>query len=85
MCPRIPWELVTDPWGSAEHTLGTTGLTVSHLKIWHGSHTSVLRPSRRLYQQNHRFTVERSARLRMGLVHTTSIPDFMNIGKLFEI
>ena len=23
---RIPWELLADPWGSAEHTLGTAGL-----------------------------------------------------------
>ena len=26
MYPRIPWELVADPLGSAEHTLGTTAL-----------------------------------------------------------
>jgi len=26
MCPLIPWELVADPLGSAEHTLGTTAL-----------------------------------------------------------
>jgi len=26
MYPRKPWELVADPLGSAEHTLGTTGL-----------------------------------------------------------
>ena len=26
MYPRIPWELVTDPLESAEHTLGTVGL-----------------------------------------------------------
>jgi len=26
MCLRIPWELVADPVGSAEHNLGTTGL-----------------------------------------------------------
>jgi len=26
MYPRIPWELVMDPLGSAEHTLGPTGL-----------------------------------------------------------
>jgi hypothetical protein len=24
--PRIPWEMVEDPLGSAEHTMGTTGL-----------------------------------------------------------
>jgi len=53
MYPRIPWELVTDPWGSVEHTLGTSDLTASYLKIWHGSHISVLRPSRRLHQHNH--------------------------------
>jgi len=85
MYPRIPSELDTDPRGSAEHTLGTIGLTVSYLKIWHDSHISVLRPSRRLHQQNHGLTEERSARLRMGPIHTASIPNFMNIGKLFEI
>jgi len=26
MCPRFPWELVTDPWGFAEHPLGTTAV-----------------------------------------------------------
>ena len=26
MYPWIPWEMVADPLGSAEHTLGTTGL-----------------------------------------------------------
>jgi hypothetical protein len=26
MYPRIPWELIVDPLGSAEHTLGTTAL-----------------------------------------------------------
>jgi len=26
MYPRIPWDLVSNPLGSAEHTLGTTGL-----------------------------------------------------------
>jgi len=26
MYPRTPWELVTDPWGFAKHTLGTTDL-----------------------------------------------------------
>jgi hypothetical protein len=26
MCPRITWEQVADPWGRAEHTLGTTAL-----------------------------------------------------------
>jgi hypothetical protein len=26
MYPRIPWELVADPSGSAEHTLGSTDL-----------------------------------------------------------
>jgi len=26
MYPRIPWELVADPLGSAEHTLGSTAL-----------------------------------------------------------
>jgi len=26
MCPRIPWEQVTDPKGSAEHTSVTTAL-----------------------------------------------------------
>jgi len=26
MYPRIPWELVADPLGSVEHTLGTTAL-----------------------------------------------------------
>jgi hypothetical protein len=26
MYPRIPWELVADTLGSAEHPLGTTGL-----------------------------------------------------------
>jgi hypothetical protein len=29
MCPRIPWELVADLFGSAERTLGTAGLGVS--------------------------------------------------------
>jgi hypothetical protein len=24
MCPRIPWEMVANPLGSAEHILGTT-------------------------------------------------------------
>jgi len=27
MYPRIPWELVADPLGSAEHNVGTTALT----------------------------------------------------------
>jgi len=27
MYPWIPWEIVADPIGSAEHTLGTTALT----------------------------------------------------------
>lgn len=26
MYPRIPWELVADPWGFAKHTLGTMAL-----------------------------------------------------------
>jgi hypothetical protein len=26
MYPRVPWELVVDPLGSAEHTLGTTDI-----------------------------------------------------------
>jgi len=26
MYPWIPWELVADPLGSSEHTLGTTGI-----------------------------------------------------------
>jgi hypothetical protein len=26
VCPRIPWELVADPFGSVERTLGTAGL-----------------------------------------------------------
>jgi hypothetical protein len=26
MYPRIPWELVANPFGSAEHTFGTTGV-----------------------------------------------------------
>jgi hypothetical protein len=30
MYPRIPWELVADPLGSAEHTLGTTALEHQH-------------------------------------------------------
>jgi len=26
MYPWIPWEMVADPLGSAEHTVGTTGV-----------------------------------------------------------
>jgi len=26
MYPRIPWELVTDPLGSAEHNFGSTAI-----------------------------------------------------------
>ena len=32
MYPRIPWKLVTDPLGSAQHTLGTTALDSILLK-----------------------------------------------------
>jgi len=31
MYPRVPWELVADRLGSAEHTLGTAGLYPFHL------------------------------------------------------
>jgi hypothetical protein len=30
MYPPIPWEMVTDPLGSAEHNLGTTGLAYNY-------------------------------------------------------
>ena len=42
MYPQISWELVTDPLGSAEHTLGTT------VTAW-SSHTVLI------HQQNHTF------------------------------
>jgi hypothetical protein len=37
MYPRIPWEKVVDPLGSAEHTFGTTGLKKQeeHLEVDH--------------------------------------------------
>jgi hypothetical protein len=41
MYPRIPWELVTDPKGSREHTLGTTGVNYFNTK----DHTTVLTES----------------------------------------
>jgi len=34
MYPRIPFELVADPLGSTEHTLGTTVLDVSFLQTF---------------------------------------------------
>ena len=30
MYPRIPWELVADPLGFVERTVGTTGLNILH-------------------------------------------------------
>jgi len=42
MYPQISWELVADPLGSAEHTLGTT------VTAW-SSHTVLI------HQQNHTF------------------------------
>ena len=33
MCPWIPWELVMDPLGSVEHTLGTTDLAHSLVTV----------------------------------------------------
>jgi hypothetical protein len=46
MYPRIPWELIAYPFGSAKHTFGTTGLIHSvtlplALKVWNktGSHS----------------------------------------------
>jgi hypothetical protein len=30
MYPQIPWELVADPLGFVERTVGTTGLSILH-------------------------------------------------------
>jgi hypothetical protein len=32
MYPRIPWQLVADPLGSAEHILGTTAVDITLAK-----------------------------------------------------
>jgi len=38
MYPRISWELVGDPLGSTEHTLGTTVLTYSFSFTYYPCH-----------------------------------------------
>jgi hypothetical protein len=38
MYPRIPWELVADPLGSTEHSMGTTALERHSLLLTHPVH-----------------------------------------------
>ena len=33
MYPLIPWELIADPLGSADYTLGTTGTEATQIKL----------------------------------------------------